>query len=221
MKQHSATRNLKWLLLSVLVVCGFLVPMSAQKAKAEDVVRAGYANGFNEQFTRGAANWSAGNGRWSIGSGMIRGIGLTGDITSAYFMPAKYQNFDYQVRMKRTGCAACGNGFLLRETTSTGVYFRYTNSGYFYLYSCNTIDCYDWKTATYSTAIIKGGFNVIRVVAINNVYKFYINNILVNQGTASGAYASYNKVGYVGVDFYSDKAAGNYLDVDYAILVKK
>jgi hypothetical protein len=59
--------------------------MSAQTAKAEGVARASYVNGFNEQFTSGAANWAILSGVWTFGSGFLRGNGTKNGNSQVYF----------------------------------------------------------------------------------------------------------------------------------------
>jgi hypothetical protein len=96
------------------------------------------------------------------------------------------------------------------------VYFGYDNTGWYRVYACSGGSCTTWKNWTATTAIIRGGYNVLRVVAIRDTYQFYINNKLMTQGRASGFTS-----GFVGITFFSWVTAGNYLDIDYAILGRK
>ncbi|MFH2038089.1 MAG: hypothetical protein ABIJ65_01505, partial [Chloroflexota bacterium] len=67
----------------------------------------------------------------------------------------------------------------------------------------------DWTT---STAIVKNGWNTLKVVASTSSLKFYINNKLVWNGSDPTL-----TTGQVGFGFYRDAAAG-VLYVDWAKL---
>ena len=144
-------------LIVVILICSWFIPVFATSAKAAPSSPSGFANGFNEQFTNSASNWYIAQGTWSYGSGKIHGNGLDNDYSEVYFNRANYKNFDYQVKMKRIGCASCANYIYFRSTSTTSVVFRYTNSGYF------RVDSYDgsygtWQDWKASSAIIKGGY---------------------------------------------------------------
>jgi hypothetical protein len=190
--------------------------MSAQTAKAEGVARASYVNGFNEQFTSGAANWAILSGVWTSGSGFLRGNGTKNGNSQVYFYKSAYTNLDYKVRMKRLGCVGCVNAILVRWAGANSVSFAYSNSGKYSIYKATGSGgsyVENWKTSTY---IVPNGLNVLRVIAIGNVYQFFINDNRVAIKTLTG-YTS----GNVGISLGSDASSGNRLDIDYAILVKK
>jgi hypothetical protein len=216
MKQHSRVQHAKWLLIVLVLVCSFFVPMSAQTAKAEGEARAGYANGFNEQFTRGASNWLIGAGRWTYGGGFVNGYGMYDDFGELWFRQSAYRNFDYEVRMKRVGCRECGNSIKFRDTGQNSGYFGYTNTGYFYIAAGFGSVWQDWMDWTFTTAIRRGDFNVLRVVASGNNYSFYINKRLVAYGNMSGLSS-----GVVGIEHYSEFPGGNILMIDYAVLKRR
>ena len=216
MNEHNTAQQMKWLLFALVLVCSFYVPMSAQKAKAEGVARAGYESGFNEQFTTSASNWDIVNGKWTYDSGFLRGNGVKAGWSSVYFSKAFYTNIDYQVRMRRTGCPNCYNQIYVRGAGSKNVYFGYTNTGAYTIGACTESKCTTWKNVTNTTSIVQGGYNTLRMAAAGNLYKFYINNKLVYSVTKSG-WSS----GWVGIDFFSWVTAGNRLDVDWAVLNKK
>ena len=218
MKSHSTAQHIKWLLLAVVLVCSFFVPMSAKSAKsakAEGVARAWYANGFNEQFNSYSWNWTFW-GDWYFGSGIVRGYGQTNDFGEIYFDQAMYTNLDYQVRMRRTGCASCSNTLTFRDTGTNAGYFGYTNTGYYYIQAKIGSNYYNWKNWTPSSAIVRRGYNTLRVVTIGNLYVFLINNKPVSTMVKNGLTS-----GYVGVQHFSYEPGGNYLDVDWAVLVKR
>ncbi|MFN7471375.1 MAG: hypothetical protein ACK5S9_06970 [Roseiflexaceae bacterium] len=199
---------------AVFVVSVALLPASAQ---ANVVVSPrDYPSGFNDQFTNSASNWGIIAGRWTYGGGVLRGNGIKNGWSKAVFSKATYANFDYMVKMRRTGCSNCPNQIILRNTTNGAVYFGYDNTGWYRVYGCSGGRCVTWQDWTATTAIIPGGYNVLRVVAVRETYQVYINNRRVTQGRATG-YTS----GSGGLTFFSWVTAGNYLDIDYAILTRK
>jgi hypothetical protein len=190
--------------------------MSSKTVNAEAVARAGYANGFNEQFTTSASNWNVLAGKWTFGAGILRGNGLVNGFSSLYFSKATYANFDYQVKMRRTGCPNCSNSIWVRTVGDERVKFTYTNLKD---YTITAVTSNGYKTIqpwVKSSAIISGAYNVLRVVAVRNSYEFYVNNRLVKKFTYIG-----QSSGYVGVELFSWVTTGNYIEVDYAILNKK
>ena len=201
-------------------MCSFFVPMSA---KAEGVARAGYVNGFNDQFTANTGNWVPLYGSsWSYSrrGSVIIGKGQTKQWTGILFSKAQYANFEYEVKMKRIGCDTCTNQLFIRSSKVGIIYYGYTNSGFFTIYSCNSVSCTTWQSFKASDIIVKFGSNTLKVLAVNNDYKFYINKRVVYSRTVTGP-LTLIKTGYVGVDFYSTSAVWHSLDVDFAILVKK
>jgi hypothetical protein len=198
-------------------MCLILVSASTPMATVgHAAVQRDYPSGFNEQFTKSASNWSVSRGTWMYGGGILRGYGVKNGHPKIFFSKAQYANFDYMVRMRRTGCTNCANEIVFRASSTKAVYFGYNNYGYYSITACGSSGCTAWKRATATTAIIPGGFNVLRVVAVGDYYEFYINNKLMARGRAGGFTS-----GYVGIDFFSWVTAGNYLDVDYAILSRK
>ena len=213
MKTHSAAQYLKWFLFAAVMVGSFFVPMASQKAKAEGVARAGYANGFNEQFNGYPSNWTIFSGSWLYGGGTVRGIGRTNDSGEIYFKQAAYSNFDYQVRMKRTGCSNCSNQLTFRDSGTNAGFFGYSNNGYYFISAKFGSSYPFWKNWTRSSAIVNGGYNTLRVIATRNTYVFLINNKTVSTMVKSGLSS-----GVVGVRHFSFVPSGNYLDVDWAVL---
>ncbi len=91
--------------------------------------------------------------------------------------------------------------------------FQYSNSGYFSVFEITStgaaIALKDW---TSSTAIVKNGWNTLKVRAYGSSLKFYINDILVWSGSDPTLLS-----GQVGFGFYRDVTAGTLL-VDWAKL---
>lgn len=179
--------------------------------------------GFDSQFNGTSTGWSAVKGTWTIYSSMYyRSLGLANLGASAKHT-GSYGNFNYQVRMKRTGaCTGCANRVIIRgnpgSLTSTywwkpSYVFQYSNYGDFAVYEMTSagtsVALKDW---TVSSAIVKNGWNTLKVIASGSSLKFYINGTLVWSGSDS-TLAS----GTVGFGFYRDAYAGT-LDVDWAKL---
>jgi hypothetical protein len=91
----------------------------------------------------------------------------------------------------------------------------YINNGMFAVYK---VDIFGTATVlqgwTASAAIVKGGWNTLKVVAVGSSLKFYINNVLVYSGVDSSL-----STGMVGFSMYRDNTStGNALYVDSASL---
>lgn len=213
---HSSKHVLVWLQRMIIIALAIAFTQTAPVSAAPQSLARDYPSGFNDQFTNSASNWGIIAGRWSYGGGILRGNGIKNGFSKVLFSKSTYANFDYMVKMRRTGCPNCPNEIILRNTTKGAVYFAYSNIGSYRVYACSSTRCVNWKNWTATTAINQGGYNVLRVVAVGDTYQFYINNRLMTQGRASGFTS-----GFVGIDFFSWVTAGNYLDIDYAILNRK
>jgi C1A family cysteine protease len=179
--------------------------------------------GFDSQFNGTSTGWSAVKGAWSIYSSMYyRSTGLANLGASAKHT-GSYGNFTYQVRMKRTGtCTGCANRVIIRGNPASlsstfwwqpSYVFQYSNDGMFSVYEMSsTGTSVALKSWTTSSAIVKNGWNTLKVVASGTSLKFYINGTLVWSGTDSTL-----TTGTVGLGFYRDSYTGT-LDVDWAKL---
>ena len=178
-------------------------------------------NDFNNTFNGTSTGWSAVKGTWSIySSAYYRSTGLVNNGASAK-QSSKFGDVTYEVRMKRTGtCTTCANRIIIRGNPASlfstfwwkpSYYFQYDNSGRFSVYeatsSSTTVALKAW---TSSAAIVKNGWNTLKVIAVGNSLKFYINGTLVWSGSDSTL-----QVGQVGFGFYRDAASGT-LQVDWA-----
>ncbi len=181
------------------------------------------AAGFISSFNGSSAGWWRVRGNWLIASGKYyRSTGLANLVASAKHINA-YADMTYQVRMKRTGtCTSCVNRIIIRGTPTSltasnswkpSYSFQYTNSGYFSVFEItgdgSSVALKDWTT---TAAIVKNGWNTLKVVAVGPSLKFYINNHLVWNGSDDTL-----TTGQVGFGFYRDAAAG-ILYVDWAKL---
>ncbi len=178
-------------------------------------------NNFNSSFNGSAAGWSAVKGTWTIASSAYyQSTGLANTAASAKRI-GKFGDVTYEVRMRRTGtCTSCANRIILRGNPSSLVstnwwkpsyVFQYSNQGFFSVYKVtSTGSIVALKGWTSSTAIVKNGWNTLKVVAVGSSLKLYINGTLVWSGSDTSL-----KVGQLGVGFYRDSAAGT-LQVDWA-----
>jgi hypothetical protein len=179
-------------------------------------------------FNGSKAGWSAVAGKWSLYKAInYRSAGIPNSFASAKHT-GLYSNMIYQVKMKRTGtCLSsvhCGNYITIRGTpTPLGVLkrwnkeykFAYSNTGEFSVWKVNGRTLTTLKNWKATTAIKKNGWNTLKVIAIGNSLKFYINNVLVYSGKDATL-----KTGMVGFGFYRGAAPG-ILYVDWARLTKK
>lgn len=178
------------------------------------------ANNFNSQFNGSAAGWSAVKGSWALVSGKFyRSDGVANKGASAKYS-GNYGDVIYQVRMKRIGEDTSANRIIIRGKSTAldptfwwkpSYVFQYTNDGSFSVWKTTDAGAQtalqSWTT---SPAIVKNGWNTLKVVAVGKSLKFYINGTLV----WSGSDATLN-VGQLGFGFYRS-AAGGRLNVDWA-----
>ena len=179
------------------------------------VIGSNFSNTFNSSST----GWSAVNGTWSLASSAYyRSLGLANTGASAKHT-GKYGDITYTVKMKRSGtCVTCANRIIIRGNPASLVstnwwkpsyVFQYANDGTFSVYEVTSAGAINTlKAWTISAAIVKNGWNTLKVVAVGSSLKFYINNTLVWTGADTSL-----RTGTVGFGFYRDAAAGTlYVD---------
>ena len=187
------------------------------------------ASDVNSNFNNaaGTTGWSAVYSSWSnSGGAYYQSLGTNGYMASAK-NSGKYGDLTYTVRMKRLGSDSTRSNFLFvrgNPSALNGVkewyssyLFGYTNGGYFGVYRVSATgvetQLQGW---TYSSAIVVGGFNTLKVIAVGSSLKYYINNVLVYSGTDSTF-----RTGNVGFGLSRAPASastGNQLLVDSAVL---
>jgi hypothetical protein len=185
---------------------------------------------FNTSFNGTAPGWRPVRGIWGFkNAAYYYSDGLPLKTSSAKYVVYQYSNFTYNVQMKRTGtCSDCANRVIIRgdptmlsDSYSWGnsYLFQYTNNGNFSVYVMYGTYAQWVKKWTYSSAIVKNGWNDLTVVANGSSLKFLINGTKV----WSGKHQSYTN-GYVGFGFYRDNFAGtlyvNYAQLDPIILAQ-
>jgi len=208
------SRITRALVLSILLL---VIGMHAQQPNvvaAQPKSVAKFATGFNDQFSVFNTNWAVTSGSWSISTGFLRGVATANkSFSQAYFAQAQYENQDFQVRMRRTGCGTCTNGIFVRSTNDGTIRFKYTNSGEYAIEKCGAASCVFIEPFKPHFAILKGGYNTMRIVAVGNRYDFLINNKLVATHVITG-----RSYGYAGVSFHNNLITGNTFDVDWAVM---
>jgi hypothetical protein len=186
------------------------------------VVALPVADGFYSPFTTDAADWVVHKGTWSLEGGSYFVTNGVAGVASTISHKGDFSTLTYQVRMKRDGCAGCANVIAIRGNPvldSGGWWeseytFDYTNNGLFSVWKDNNGSYTALKNWTYSSAINKGGWNMLKVTANGSQMKFYINDVLVWSGIDS-AYSS----GVAGIGMYrSSSSSGDKLWVDWAEL---
>jgi hypothetical protein len=183
------------------------------------------APNFNSSFNGSSNGWSGVNSVWSVyNSQYYRSTGQPNGLNSAKHT-GTYSNFTYEVRMKRTGvCTKCANNIIIRGKPTQLIVegwwnpsyvFEYANSGSFSVRKFRPNGTYvALKPWTSSSAIIKKGWNTLKVAVVGTSLKFYINGKLVWSGKDTTL-----KSGQVGFGFFRYVDAGTLL-VDWAKLTK-
>ncbi len=179
-------------------------------------------SGFYSPFTDNADGWVIHRGIWQLeASNYFTTAGVQGRVSSVSHI-GEYSTLTYEVRMKRTGCRGNANALAIRGNPvldsvgwwKTEYTFDYTNTGYFSVWKDYNGTYTALRNWTYTSAINRDGWNVLKVKASGSSLYFYINNILVWSGSDS-AYPS----GRVGIAMYrGPSCTGDKLWVDYAKL---
>ena len=207
--ETGSSENAKVLNTTALTVANF------RKAKIGKNVN----STFNTSFSR----WKPVVGRWVLSnSAYLTSPGLAGLYSSIQY-PGRYGDVTFEARLMRKGCVDCWNGLFIRGNPANlgtdrwwapSYEFDYSDDGTFAVYKNlgNGINYRLLKNWTATPAINKGGWNVLKVVAVGSSLKFYINGVLVFSGTDPSF-----KIGKVGIHFYRDaQTTGNKLFVDWA-----
>jgi hypothetical protein len=130
----------------------------------------------------------------------------------------------YQARLLRRGCGTCANRLIIRGNPLSldaskwwrpSIVFQYTNGGYYSVWKISSTGTYTMvKGWTLSSAIVKGGWNSLKVVAVSSTLRYYINNVLVYTGASA-----ISGTGGVGIGMYRDSTStSNAFYVDSASL---
>lgn len=180
-------------------------------------------NDFSSSFNGSTLGWLPVRGAWSsVSSAYYYSPGVANNGASARYNGI-YGDLTYTVQMKRSGTYLYaanrliirGNPFSLSTTGwwSPSYYFQYSNDGQFsvweYTSASTSVALKSWTT---SAAIVKNGWNTLKVVAVGTSLKYYINNVLVWSGSDPTL-----RTGQVGLGFYRDATVASLL-VNFAVL---
>ena len=185
-------------------------------------------SGFNSQFNGDATDWYlvVASSPWTINSSNVSAQGTAGKVSSIFYQPNQYTNFEYSARIWRgsssdnneshaTRLIIRGNPNNLDSTDGwDGYNFQITRSGFFSIWkhdnNGSTSPLQDW---TSSTAIHQGSaWNTLTVWANASSLWFGINGVWVKNVTDSRF-----TNGNVGIGFYSGNGSDK-LWVDWATL---
>ena len=152
-----------------------------------------------------------------------------------YYNLAQYDNFDYSARVRRTGgiyndgsddqypfsniAVRTGTNFdPVTKSWYPGYFFGYTNNQYYYIGKTDETNYVTFlKEFTLCSAIKPNAWNILRVVAIGDTFKFYINGTLVETVSDSA-----RSKGYVGSQFYVFESGGSTkYEIDWAQLIPR
>ncbi len=177
---------------------------------------------FNSTFNTSSNGWTPVSGSWVLASSAYyTTLGIT-SLVSSIQHAGTYGDVTYEVRMRREGCASCGNNLFIRgNPLSLNAYndwnssylFQYTNTGYFSIdrveSSGGYTNLFPW---TFRSEILVNDWNTLKVIAVGSSLRFYINNVMV----ASLTDTSFG-TGNLGIGMYMDGVStGNVLYVDSA-----
>ena len=180
---------------------------------------------IDSDFTSDMKGWSSlFGGTWGRSSGNYYTDGLAGKFTSTRYA-YKYRDFEFTARVKRNqtprSSSQPANYIAVRMGNSSkgtawysGYLFGYTNAGEYSIWRMNSSGS---ATAiqpwTDSAAIHINDWNLLKVVADDGTFDFYINGTLVRSFTDPTF-----KGGYVGFQMYQPTDTSSRFMVDFAYL---
>ena len=179
---------------------------------------------FNSNFNGSqGGDWTANPGAaWLVGATALYTNGLAGKASSIYRNTSKaYANFDFVARVKRTTgtdvnylAVRMGDDFAASNLGYRGYIFGYTNAGDFMIFRCDIAGaCSVIQDYTPTEAIVKYGWNELRVTAIGNHFTYFINGFPVMDFVNFMA-----ETGSVGFIMYKSGTTTTKFQVDYAYL---
>ena len=182
-----------------------------------------FACPMDASFNSSAVGWVSHSGTWYVGSQYLFTDGINGTWSSASYTE-DFDNFNYEVRMWRSGCDSCANHITFRGTPDplSAAYnwyneykLQYTRDGRYSVYKRVAGGMATPIVSWTSSAVIAQGdaWNLLRVVADGTSLSFYINGTLLWSGTDASL-----STGRAGVGMYQDASTGNQLRVDWARL---
>ncbi len=151
---------------------------------------------FHDAFTSSDGNWEIENGNWALDGGYMA-TEIPALNLNSISREFDSLNFDYSVRLRRTGCSSCATGVIVRGNPDPldafgawrdGYAMLINNNGEFTIFFFNDGSLTVLQNWTASSAINQGydyqsgGWNIIRVVGNGNTLTFYVNGTMVSTG---------------------------------------
>ncbi len=171
---------------------------------------------FNDEI---ADNWNTIGGEWEIIDSVYQ-VSESKGYESAYYVE-DFHNIEYEVKMRRDSSSQYKIGIYFNGDVTpanyywnNGYLFQYKNGGYWSLVRIkenSSVDLQDW---TFSSAIVGGvgGWNVLKVVAVNGTIEVFINGKLQGvffddtfQSGKVGLFHGGNIVGHAKYDYVTLK----------------
>jgi hypothetical protein len=195
----------------IVVILVFPITVSSEQ-------RASVMN-FSEQFNN-PRGWYISNGSWSYGGSVLQGYGRASYWHGVFYGNSLYSTLDYKARVRRFGCSDCSTGIFVRAsglnrytgTWANGFWVTYTNNGDYIVWKKVNNRVTFFRGWTYTNRIAQGCWNELRITALNNVYRVYINRTLIVQVIDNSL-----RRGHVGVEMYSAYDTDS-MSVDWATL---
>jgi hypothetical protein len=179
---------------------------------------------FTSDFNSDHIGWNPVNGTWNLASSNWYTTVGAADEWASVAHSGIYGDVTYEAKLKRTGSSThFANALVIRGNHGSlmtdkqwkyGYWFQYADDGQFCVYKRINGTLTYLQTWTASAAIVTGGWNTLKVVAVGSSLKYYINGTLVWSGSDTS-----RQVGNVGIEMFRDSVTtGNKLYVDSASL---
>jgi murein DD-endopeptidase MepM/ murein hydrolase activator NlpD len=175
---------------------------------------------YSNNFSSHSNGWNIVRGNWGVDyqNGLVKGYGSINEFTSIKFTTAKFSDVDYAVTVYRTGTSGYNSPNVIyvrgdpEPDTSrnyiwrNAVYLSISQSGGV-SYGENVQNTSGWHSGWFTSGSVRtNNWNVLRIRANGNNYKFYVNDIKVGEFSSNN-----HKRGFVGAAMYastSTSAAG-------------
>jgi len=183
------------------------------------------SNPFVANFTNSLDDFRVKSGTWNKSSTAMYTDGTPWQFSSIYHKGSIYDDITFTARIKREYDQHYANFLAIRTGVKVNpgdsdIYwsymFGYSNDGYYSIWARDKANLlYELQPWTYSSAIIDGGWNTLKVTSSDATFKFYINSTKVV--TINNPTPTLNK-GYVAFMSYLADVPGRFL-VDSASVV--
>ncbi len=182
--------------------------------------------GFNYSFTSNATCWTPSKGgTWAVNPESLYSAGKSSRWSTTSY-PVTFDNFTMEAMVKRGGSTTSKyeSGLVFRGSPTSldssykwksGYFFTYRNNGYFRVYKRVNGVATIMINWTKSAAIVKSGWNKLRVEVDGSSITCFINDVQVWQGSDTSLTS-----GYEGFTFYHGGTSLKYY-VDNVVLTEK